>query len=116
MYITVIPFVDLQDNNHKYNIGDDYPRDGYTPTDERIEELSTEKNKRGEPLIKCVKEGISDIDTDEPVNDFYDNVEEYVEDQTDELIETDTDKENVGETEEYTGNVNEIRYNDPDTE
>ena len=52
-YIVVKDFTDLQDDNHVYMAGDDlYPRDGYEPSEERIAELSTDKNKRGEVLIQ----------------------------------------------------------------
>ena len=103
MYITKIAFEDLQDNGHKYNLGDTYPRDGYNPTPERIDELSTEKNKRGVPLIVRVKGDTAETDA----SNFYDNVEEYIED---------TETQDASETEEYTGNVNEVKYDDPDTE
>jgi hypothetical protein len=56
-YAVVKDFTDLQDNNYIYRIGDEYPRKGYKPTKKRIEELSTNKNLRGEPLIAEVKEG-----------------------------------------------------------
>ena len=32
-------FTDLQDGEHAYNVGDEYPRKGYSPSDKRIEEL-----------------------------------------------------------------------------
>ena len=45
-------FTDLQDGNHVYNVGDTYPREGYTPSEERIAELASDKNKQGVPLIE----------------------------------------------------------------
>lgn len=45
-------FEDLLDNRHKYFPGDAYPRRGLKPTAERLEELSTDRNRRGAPLIK----------------------------------------------------------------
>lgn len=54
MYKVVKKFADLQDERYLYKVGDVYPRDGYTPTDERIEELSSSKNKQNTPLIKKV--------------------------------------------------------------
>lgn len=53
MYRVVELFTDLQDSNYRYNVGDEYPRMGYKPTDERIVELSGSNNKRGKPLIKA---------------------------------------------------------------
>lgn len=43
-------FRDLEDDNHVYQVGDNYPRKGRAKK-ERIEELSGNDNKIGEPLI-----------------------------------------------------------------
>lgn len=51
-YEVIKRFVDLKDDNHVYNTGDEYPRKGLEPTLERVKELSTKKNKQGVPLIK----------------------------------------------------------------
>ena len=45
-------FEDLLDNRRKYFPGDAYPRRGLKPTAERLEELSTDRNRHGVPLIK----------------------------------------------------------------
>ena len=55
-YIVLSAFADLQDNKHVYGIGDEYPRKGYSPTAERIAELSTGKNLLQKPLIQVVEE------------------------------------------------------------
>ena len=55
MYKVIKYFEDLQDGRHAYKVGDEYPREGVEPTEERIAELSGEANKQGEPLIKEVK-------------------------------------------------------------
>lgn len=52
IYRVIKVFTDLQDNEHKYHTGDIFPRDGYTPSAERIRELSTSENRRGCPLIE----------------------------------------------------------------
>ena len=52
MYKVIKYFNDLQDDNHPYNVGDDYPREGLKVTKERIEELSSDRNKRKAPLIE----------------------------------------------------------------
>ena len=52
MYKVIKYFTDLQDDNHPYNVGDDYPRKGIKVTKERIEELSSDRNKRKAPLIE----------------------------------------------------------------
>lgn len=54
MYKTFIYFEDLQDENHAYNPGDEFPREGLEVSEERLEELSTDKNRRKKPLIKKV--------------------------------------------------------------
>lgn len=52
MYTVIKHFTDLQDNNHPYFVGDGYPRKGLKVTKERVAELSSSNNKRGEPLIR----------------------------------------------------------------
>jgi hypothetical protein len=56
MYKVVKYFTDLQDNNHAYNAGDIFPREGVTVTEGRIAELAGSDNKQGQPLIAEVKE------------------------------------------------------------
>lgn len=51
MFKVLKHFTDLQDNNHAYEAGDIYPREGLQPTAERIAELSGSNNKQGVPLI-----------------------------------------------------------------
>lgn len=51
MYTVIKQFIDLQDKNHPYNVGDDFPREGLKVTKERIAELLSSNNKRREPLI-----------------------------------------------------------------
>lgn len=53
-YVTVAYFEDLQDNNHKYHRGDEYPREGLKVTKKRLTELASGKNLRGIPLIRLV--------------------------------------------------------------
>lgn len=55
MYKVVKHFLDLQDNNHSYDVGDTYPRKGFDVLPTRIKELSTSKNRQGVPLIKEVE-------------------------------------------------------------
>lgn len=55
-YIATVYFTDLKDNNHVYNAGDRYPRQGYEPTAERIAELSSDANKRKRPVIAAIEE------------------------------------------------------------
>lgn len=46
------PWKDLEDNEHIYKKGDIYPREGLEPSKKRIKELTSDKNKIGEVLIK----------------------------------------------------------------
>ena len=48
-------FEDLQDENYYYETGSIYPRDGLTPSQERINELASAENKQGIPLIEEIK-------------------------------------------------------------
>ena len=52
MYKVIRYFTDLQDDDYIYREGDTYPRKGLKPTADRINELASDKNKRGLPLIK----------------------------------------------------------------
>lgn len=56
MYKVIEAFADLQDGNHVYRHGDTYPRAGYNPTSERINELSCSSNMLNRPLIEAVAE------------------------------------------------------------
>ena len=56
MYKVIKNFIDLKDNNHKYVAGDIFPRDGAKVSSARINELASEKNRRGVKLIEEVKE------------------------------------------------------------
>lgn len=55
-------FTDLQDGNRVYNVGDVYPREGYTPSEERIAELASDKNRQGTPLIEVPASAVVDVD------------------------------------------------------
>lgn len=56
MYRVIEGFVDLQDKNYPYGIGDKFPRKGKRVSKKRLAELSSDKNKRGIPLIEEVKD------------------------------------------------------------
>lgn len=55
MYKTILKFTDLKDGNRVYNVGDVYPRKGYTPSADRLKELSGKSNRVGVPLIREVR-------------------------------------------------------------
>lgn len=54
MYKVIKHFTDLQDNDHSYNVGDEYPRKGLNVLPSRVKELASNNNRRGEPLIEEV--------------------------------------------------------------
>ena len=55
MYKVIHYFTDLQDFNHPYDVGDIFPRQGVSVTEERLKELSGSNNKQKRPLIKCTE-------------------------------------------------------------
>ncbi|MCD8832750.1 Rho termination factor N-terminal domain-containing protein [Staphylococcus arlettae] len=58
-YEVIKYFTDLQDNDYEYNVGDVFPREGLKVNDDRLKELSTNKNRQRTPLIKAVFEDIN---------------------------------------------------------
>ena len=58
MYKVIRYFVDLQDNNRPYSVGDIFPHASasYPVTEKRLAELASKNNKQGVPLIESVEE------------------------------------------------------------
>ena len=56
MYKVINRFFDLQDNNHAYSVGDNFPHNGVDVDAERIAELASGKNRLGVPLIEEIVE------------------------------------------------------------
>lgn len=54
-YEVISFFTDLRDYDYPYNVGDEFPRQGVTVSEERLAELSSNKNKQHRPLIKAVE-------------------------------------------------------------
>ena len=54
MYRVIKSFIDLQDNNYAYFVGDTFPHNGVDVGAERIAELASDKNRLGVPLIEEV--------------------------------------------------------------
>ena len=90
MYKTKVYFEDLQDNRHPYNPGDTFPRNGFEVTKERLEELSTNKNIRGIPLITLTDDIIAseDVIEEDVEEDVEKDVKEKAEKNTTEKVET----------------------------
>lgn len=55
-YTVIHYFVDLQDSNHPYKVGDAFPRLGLVVSDARLKELSSSNNKQNKPLIAKAEE------------------------------------------------------------
>lgn len=61
MYKVIRYFIDLQDNNHPYNAGDQFPRSGVKVTKERLAELAGSGNLQGKPLIAEIAEEAAEV-------------------------------------------------------
>lgn len=75
-YKVIESFTDLQDRNYVYITGETYPRNGYTPSDERVAELSGESNKLGYPLIEKVDGPVEDTVLEVPVTTIHEEAQE----------------------------------------
>lgn len=60
MYKVIKHFIDLQDNNYKYDVGDTYPRKGLNVLQSRINELASDKNLQKTPLIEEISEKVEE--------------------------------------------------------
>ena len=79
MYKAIEYFTDLKDNEYEYKAGDTYPRKGYEPSEERIAELASDKNKRGRAVIELVvasKIAVIDEPAEAPVEEEKEEAEE----------------------------------------
>ena len=56
MFRVIKHFVDMQDNNFAYQIGDEFPRKGLSVLPSRIKELAGKKNRQGCPLIEEIED------------------------------------------------------------
>lgn len=55
-YEAIRYFIDLQDDNKAYEVGDVFPRKGLDVSEERLKELLSDENKQKTPVIKEVAE------------------------------------------------------------
>lgn len=67
MYKVIKHFIDLQDNNYKYDVGDTYPRKGLNVLQSRINELASDKNLQKTPLIEEIPEKVEETKKKESV-------------------------------------------------
>jgi hypothetical protein len=59
-YKVIKHFTDMQDGNHAYNVGDEYPRNGVKVLASRYKELASSKNRQGVPLIEEIPEEVEE--------------------------------------------------------
>lgn len=97
MYKVIKYFTDLQDNNHAYNVGDEFPHKGMEVSEKRLLELSTDANRRRVPLIEKVEiveneagETMEEVKAKEPVEGFMNPPEE-----SEEFEESEDEKEDA---------------------
>ncbi len=55
-YKVIHYFEDLQDFSHPYKVGDIFPRLGLKVSQERLDELSSNKNRQKKPLIQKIED------------------------------------------------------------
>ena len=60
-YVVIDTFFDLEDQKHEYRTGDEYPRSGFSVSEDRLKELSTDRNRLHKPLIELAPD--KDADT-----------------------------------------------------
>lgn len=65
MYRVIERFKDLQNRNHIYEVGDEFPHDGKRISAKRIAELSSSDNRIGKPLIEEIVETPVVVDVEE---------------------------------------------------
>lgn len=66
MYKVLEKFTDLKDNNYKYLPGDTYPREGLVVDKARLDELASNKNKRGRAVIEMLMQPPLEPTIEEP--------------------------------------------------
>ena len=81
MYKVIKYFTDLQDSGYAYHEGDFFPREGFTVSQERINELSSIHNRRGIQLIEYT----------EPVDNFMNPPEAPQAESEDTVAESETE-------------------------
>lgn len=80
-YKVIETFVDLQDGNYRYNVGDKFPHDGIEVSEKRINDLSGKNNRRKRALIEKID--VADNAADEAVevaNEVADEITEAIAD------------------------------------
>lgn len=61
MYKTVVEFYDLTDGDRKYRVGDEFPRPGFSVSEERLAVLLSSDNNLGKPVIEKADKVFTDL-------------------------------------------------------
>lgn len=91
-YIVVKDFSDIQDDKHIYLTGDVFPREGLEVSEERVAELASKANVRGEVLIKVVEDkNVEAVDNSD--NEVIEDKNDEVKNEND-VVESEKPKKN----------------------
>lgn len=112
MYKVLRRFEDLQDDRHRYQPGDQFPRAGLKVSEDRLEELRTSKNRRRVPLIKFEEDPQSKA---KPAESVEPEVDEEIIEKIEEAAETPAEApvEEVAEP-EHAENATEAALEEPE--
>ena len=69
MYKVIEDFADLQDHEYIYHAGDEFPRFGVSVSEERVQELSTSRNRIGRALMGEPVEEEKPVELQKPVEE-----------------------------------------------
>lgn len=102
MYRVIKEFADKQDNRYTYKTGDIFPREGVIVSEERLAELSSDANRRGEPLIQEIieeaPEAVEEEENTEPAFEEVVNPPEEIEEKKAEAPKKRGRKKNAANT------------------
>lgn len=60
-YSVIRAFFDVQDGEYGYHVGDVFPREGYAPSQERLDSLLSANNAGHQPFIVEVDENVEEV-------------------------------------------------------
>ncbi|WP_203264245.1 HeH/LEM domain-containing protein [Streptococcus uberis] len=83
LYLVIEPFTDGLDENVEYPVNAIYPREGHTPSEERIYQLSTFNNAIGRPLIQKLIQLPKKAEDEKAEEAIVDEIEEPIVDDID---------------------------------
>lgn len=63
-YSVIRAFFDVQDGEYGYHVGDVFPREGYAPSQERLDSLLSANNAGHQPFIVEVDENVEEVNAE----------------------------------------------------